>query len=259
MAATHSPSARPINVEVVLLPRSLRPEHVAGRSVVVFDVLRATTTMAAALEAGVEAIRVFDHLDAARNAAAAWTGPGPKLLCGEHRCLPPPDFDLGNSPGAFTPARHRGQTLFMSTTNGTRAIVAARGAALLLVGAVVNRLIVARLLAEAGRDVTLLCAGTDGAVALEDVLGAGAVLDALQGQTPVHLSSDAAELALATFAACRDRLYETFTQTPGGRNVINVGLEQDVRFAARLDALASVGAVHLLDDKQLVVTRIARV
>ncbi len=226
---------------------------------VVFDVLRATTTMAAALDAGVEAIHIFDHLDAARTAAARWTGPGPKLLCGEHRCLPPSDFDLGNSPGVFAPEIHRGQTVFMSTTNGTRAILAARGAAVLLVGAVVNRLIAAERLASEGRHVTLLCAGTDGAVALEDVLGAGAVLDALVERTAVRLASDTAELALATFRANRDRLHETFSQAPGGRNVLAVGLGDDVAFAARLDTLVTVGVVHLMDRKQLVVTRAATV
>ena len=130
-----------MKIDVVLLPRDLRPADLAGRSVVVFDVLRATTSMTAALAAGVSEIRVFGDLTAAKEAAGSFAGP--RLLCGEDRCLPPPGFDLGNSPGAFNRA-HAGRPAFMSTTNGTRAILAARGAASIFVGALVNAGAVAR-------------------------------------------------------------------------------------------------------------------
>src|SRR5687767_9986732 len=97
-----------MNVDVVLLPSELQPGQLAGRAVAVFDVLRATTTMAAALAAGVKEIRIFPDVAAARAAAAAYPGPQP-ILCGEAKCLPPPGFDLGNSPGAFQQAAHAGR------------------------------------------------------------------------------------------------------------------------------------------------------
>ena len=109
-----------MKIDVVPLPQMLTDEHVRDRVVVVFDVLRATTTIAAALAAGAEAIRVFDSLDAARSAAAAFAGD--KLLCGELKCLPPPGFDLGNSPGTYLRDRVAGKMIFLSTTNGTRAL-----------------------------------------------------------------------------------------------------------------------------------------
>ena len=112
-----------MKVEVVQLPRLLETRHLVDRSVVVFDVLRATTSMTAALAAGVEEIRVFGSITEAKDAAGGFAGE--KLLCGEVQCLPPSGFDLGNSPGAFC-SDHRGRVMFMSTTNGTRAIVAAR-------------------------------------------------------------------------------------------------------------------------------------
>src|SRR5690348_7200145 len=108
-------------VDVVSLPKDLTETHVRGRAVVVFDVLRATTTMTAALAAGADEIHVFPTLDEARAAANACKTD--RLLCGEVRCLPPEGFDLGNSPGAYVSENVRGKILFMSTTNGTRAIV----------------------------------------------------------------------------------------------------------------------------------------
>src|SRR5438067_13203060 len=125
-----------MQIDVVPLPQLLRDEHVRDRVVVVFDVLRATTTIAVALAAGAKEIRVFDSLDAARAAASEFSEP--KLLCGETKCLPPQGFDLGNSPGAYFPAVVQGKTLFLSTTNGTRALVAAREAPFLFTGALVN-------------------------------------------------------------------------------------------------------------------------
>src|SRR5688500_13494576 len=129
-----------MQADVVLLPRDLDPQSIRDRAVVVFDVLRATTSMTAALAAGVKEIRIFPDLDAARHAAAVF--PGRRLLCGESACLAPPGFDLGNSPGQFLPD-HAGATLFMCTTNGTRALIAARSAPVVLTGALVNAAAVA--------------------------------------------------------------------------------------------------------------------
>jgi len=223
-----------MKVEVVLLPKDLKPGQLTGRACIVFDVLRATTTMAAALAAGVEAIHLFDNLDAARAAAAVYDKP--RLLCGEAACVAPPGFDLGNSPGQFR-ASHHGATMFMCTTNGTRALLAAREAAVLFTGAIVNASAVAQTLRATGRDVTLLCAGTNGEVAMEDVIGAGAVIAALK---PDDIN-DIAATALDAFERGRNHLAGVLSETLGGINVRAAGLAEDIEFAARLDAVPIVG------------------
>jgi len=231
-----------MNLDVVLLPKHLESRHLDGRTVVVLDVLRATTTMTAALEAGVSEIRVFASLDDASRAAAL--DPGIRILCGEENCLTPAGFDLGNSPGAFRAELHAGQTVYMSTTNGTRAIVAARKARSMLVGAIVNASAVARAAASAGDDVTLLCAGTGGEVAMEDVLGAGAVMAGLERLISYMSDSDTALVARRLFDAAKDDLQTALAESRGGRNVIAAGLLPDIAFAARLDALRAVGFVE---------------
>jgi 2-phosphosulfolactate phosphatase len=232
-----------MRLNVVLLPRDATAESFAGRAVAVFDVLRATTTMTAALAAGVREIRIFGDTEEARQAAAAAGNPTP-LLCGEVKCLPPAGFDLGNSPGALNAAAHEGRTLFMSTTNGTRAIIAARSAKLLLAGAVVNASAVARALAASGLDATLPCAGTNGEIAMEDVIGAGAVIDAAQQLGEVEFESDAARMAVRLFRAAKDDLRNALAVGAGGRNVIAAKLEADIDFAARLNVIDVVGRVH---------------
>jgi 2-phosphosulfolactate phosphatase len=234
-------------VQTVALARDLRPEDLGPRCVVVLDVLRATTTMVAALAAGVREIRAFDSPDAARDAAASH--PGPRLLCGEVDALPPPGFDLGNSPGDFDAARHAGRVVFMSTTNGTRAVVAARSAARLLVGALVNAGATVRAALDGGHDVTLLGAGTNGAVALEDMIGAGAVIDAMLAAPPsiapptIDLADDLSRIALRLFRAARGDLRAALRESTGGRNVVRAGLDADIDFCATLDRFEVAGEV----------------
>ena len=231
-----------MEIDVVLLPRDLCAEHLSGRTVLVLDVLRATTTMIAALAAGVAEIRIFSELDAAVAAARACTAP--HLLCGERDALKPPGFDLGNGPGAFDPALHRGTTLFMTTTNGVRAILAAGAARSLFIAALVNAGAAADAVVRAGLDVTLLCAGTDGQIATEDVLGAGAIIDALQSRTQVQPLSDTTWMSWQLFRCHRHDLPAALRSSRGGQNVIRAALSGDIDFAAALDSVPVVGRVR---------------
>lgn len=237
------------SVALVLLPDDLRPADIENRAVAVFDVLRATTSMTAALAAGVSEIQIFPDVTSA--AAAAGTSTIKRLLCGETNCLAPPGFDLGNSPATFRRELHEGHTAFLVTTNGTRAIIAARRAAALFVGGLVNATAVARRLADTGLDITLLCAGTQGNVAMEDLLGAGAVLDTLIRTHAAHSHGDIAHIALRLFNASRDNLSEALALAQGGQNVIAAGLANDIDFCAALDSLDIVGRVY--DDPLRVV------
>ncbi len=224
-----------------------------GRAVVVFDVLRATTTINAALHARVQSIRIYSST---ADAAAARHKHPTALLCGEARCLPPPGFDLGNSPGAFQPSLHAGREVLMSTTNGTRAILATAGAARIYAGALVNAASVAECLTLDNRPVTLLCAGTNGAIAMEDVLGAGAVIASLKQLAAVDYESDCAQIAERLFGESRHALPATLRFTRGGLNLIEAGLEEDIDFAAQLNVIKTVGVVSA--DEPPIVTAWSR-
>ena len=231
-----------MQIDVVLLPRELSPALLTGRAVVVFDVLRATTTMTAALAAGVKEIRIFGDLDSAMAAGRA--SKEPHLLCGEQHAVKPPGFDLGNSPGAFAQDIHRDTILFMSTTNGTKAILAAKGSAAMFTGALVNARAVARALADTALDVTLLCSGTEGFVCTEDTLGAGAVIWELANLAEVQLVSDIAWMARHLFESQRTRLEAALQASRGGHNVTRAGLAPDISFCSDLNSIDLVGVVR---------------
>jgi 2-phosphosulfolactate phosphatase len=228
-----------MDVEVVLTPAYLGDQSLAGKTVVVFDVLRATTTIISAFASGIRSVHAFAELSDAKSTAEK-QAPRP-ILCGEVNALPAPGVDLGNSPGQFTP-QHAGQDLFMATTNGTRALSAARSASDLFVGALVNATAAAVAAAATHRPVLLLGSGTNRQIAMEDVIGAGAVCQHLfkHGYFPAN---DAARMARRLFLAAAGDLPVVLRECQGGRNIIRAGLEPDIDFAARLDVFDIVGVV----------------
>lgn len=236
-----------------LAPR-MPPGAAAGAIAVVIDVLRASTSIATALEAGATAVWPTPSVAVAR--ATRDRLPAGTLLGGERGGLPPAGFDLGNSPLDYTPARVGGRAVVVTTTNGTAALAACRDARAVVIGALVNRAAVAAFLRRRGSGpdrvaVHLVCAGTDGAVSGEDVLGAGAIVDAAAGPADrLDAASSAARAAFRRVVAGgtpEAALADAFRETPGGANLIALGMQRDLAAAARLDAVAVVP--HLVGDR----------
>jgi 2-phosphosulfolactate phosphatase len=203
--------------------------------VVVIDVLRATSTIVAALEAGAAAIVPVRETDEA-IAVMRRIGRERTLLCGERESRLIAGFDLDNSPASYTRERVAGKTLVLTTTNGTRALVeAARGATSVYCGALTNRAAVAELLAATGGDARLLCAGSEGALSFEDTLGAGAIVDALVYLNRSLEISDEARAAAAAFHANAKRLTSAIAAGSHARALAAQGFANDVAACARLD------------------------
>lgn len=232
-----------------LLPALVSSEALAGGTVVVIDVLRASTTLVAALAAGVpEVIPCLEVADALRRRSELGGG----VLGGERHGRRIEGFDLGNSPADYwsLPPELSGQRILFTTTNGTRALLAAERAELIVIGCFANLSALVDRVAESAV-VHLLCAGTDGQVTAEDVLLAGAAADALERSRGGVLANDSARLArdlwragaAASDGAAADReewLVEQMLQSQGGRNLVELGMESDVRWAAVIDRCAVV-------------------
>ncbi len=223
-------------VHVHLLSDAVRPERLADGVAVIIDVLRATTTIVHALAAGCVAVRPCACVDEARQLAGDLRA-GRVLLAGERDGRPLPGFDLGNSPNSFTAARCKGQTLVLTTTNGTRALVRCRQAARVLVAAFVNYSAVCEQLHHEPRPIHIVCAGNAGDVALEDTLLAGALVDFLCEHSDVELS-DGARVAWDCFENHGRCLEGALEVSAGGVLLARLGYDEDVRAAARVDQFA---------------------
>ena len=240
-----------LRIHVALLPDQIHLHNdQTVAAAVVIDTLRFTTTACQALSAGAREILVASEIDEARQlkARALSDQNQPPLLCGERECRPIEGFDLGNSPYEYTDDQIGNRQLVFTTTNGTKAIAATKKistpASTIYLGALVNRKALCRDLSNHDGDLWLVCAGTDGRVAAEDVLAAGAIIDGLSQAERV---GDAALLAeqlsrqvLAEDESTRESIIALFRSASGGANLIETGYSRDLEFAAQLDSLSVV-------------------
>jgi 2-phosphosulfolactate phosphatase len=239
-------------LHVYVLPKLVTPDALAGGAVVVIDVLRASTTIIYALQAGAITVIPCREIDEARGIAARFS-PNEKILGGERGGRPIDGFDLGNSPLDYTPELVRGKTVVFTTTNGTQALMHARQARKIFLGAFVNASAVAQKLL--GQDVVhLLCAGTDGQSTDEDILFAGMLVEKLQHQGGVQCKlNDQAIAACDLWRHTLEITQASMTEPPkpeplaemlrhslGGKNLVSLGLDRDILAAAQIDRFAIV-------------------
>jgi 2-phosphosulfolactate phosphatase len=228
-------------VHVHLLPSLIPPGALRGGVAVVVDVLRATTFMVRALSMEVKAIIPCGEIEEARSVAAGYP-PGKALLVGEREGLPIPGFDLGNSPaelGRMIVDDLRNKTLVMTTTNGTRAILASLEAEHVGIGAMINAGGAFQWAASWDLPVHIVCAGTDGQISLEDTMLAGEIACRLNMLFGYPLGNDEALISVGLF---RDSLQlqrdegvprsVLIARGRGGRRVREIGLQKDIEAAA---------------------------
>ena len=218
------------------------PADVQPEAAVVIDVLRATTTIACALSNGAEAVQAFADLETLHATASAWPEDA-RLLLGERGGAKLDGFDLGNSPVAVVTDTVAGKRLFMSTTNGTRALDRVRQVPLLLTAALPNREAVAqRLIASNPSHLAIVGSGWEGAYSLEDSLAAGALAARLQKLAPsAVIANDEATAAMALWQQWRDQPEACLRAASHGQRLIRLGdHDADFRCCAGLDQLEVV-------------------
>lgn len=213
-----------MRVHVAFTPGEQTPAAVG----IVVDVLRATSTMTQALAAGYRRILCCSEIDDARALAAT---EGDVKLAGERRLEHIEGFDFGNSPRELA-GEPAAETLILTTTNGTKLLVAAAARfEQVLVGSLLNLHAVANAARETGEDVAVLCAGVLGELALDDAYCAGRIVAALGGD---HADSAAAAARLAaSFPSSEAGL----GASQSARNLRRHGLESDIEWCARESAL----------------------
>jgi 2-phosphosulfolactate phosphatase len=231
---------------------------------VVVDVLRATTVIVHALAHGCNSVVPCEEVADAK-AVAARLPAGTALLAGERQGLPIPEFDLGNSPSEFTHEVCARKTLVMTTTNGTRAILASQEADRVYIASFTNlratsdEISVQFLKNDHRHSVHIICAGTEGHVSLEDSLLAGALTVQIAGivdraRVPGSLladrfGNDEALMASAQWLEVerfleRRPLWKLLSLGRGGRDVLAIGKKLDIDQAAVLDSFTLVAELQ---------------
>src|SRR5580765_8560436 len=213
-----------MRVHVAFTPGEQTPAPVG----VVVDVLRATSTICQALASGYGRVLCCAEIEEARALAAS---EGPAKLAGERRLEPIEGFDFGNSPAELE-GQAAAETLILTTTNGTRLLVAAAERFdRVYVGSLLNLDAVAAAARESGEDVAVLCAGVLGELALDDAYCAGRIVQAIGGEP--EDSARAAILLARSFASASEGL----GASRSAANLRRHGMEADVDVCARESVL----------------------
>ncbi len=235
-----------MRIDVAFSPAGLSKDEVAGRGVFVIDVLRATTTMCAALHHGARSIVPVSSIADAMTMGQT-LGPD-VMLIGERNGRAIEGFALGNSPLEMTEARVRGKTLVMTTTNGTEALLAAAGAAQVFVAAAANLSVATdkvRQLVTDGISVLVLCAGRDGRFGLDDAYTAGRLIAPVVGERRrLDGLNDAAVASLDLVRRYGTSWGRPFRRSAAGRHLVSIEMADDVADAALPDRYPVLPVFH---------------
>ena len=239
-----------MRVDVVFGGAALMPSDVSGRVVVVIDVLRASTSIATALNNGAKAVIPLESSDEVVTRSKALERTDVRLA-GERKMLPIAGFDLGNSPREFTRAAVEGKTILMTTTNGTPAITNTQGARDVVIASYVNYTAVLTMLRTAlrgGTDITLVCAGRERQFALEDAGCAGRFVTNVSKRLTGVSVNDAAQACALIDKRYGEQVLKLFEASEHGRALRDAGFGDDLTACAAVDAHP---VIPLYQDRQI--------
>ncbi|MBS9387045.1 MAG: 2-phosphosulfolactate phosphatase family protein [Dolichospermum sp. BR01] len=219
----------------------LTPNDTVPECAIAVDVLRATSTMATVLAAGGEAVQVFSDLDQLMTVSEQWPS-DKRLRAGERGGAKVAGFELGNSPLDCTAELVAGKRLFISTTNGTRALQRIQNAPIVLAAALINRAAVVKFLLEKPPEtVWIVGSGWEGSYSLEDTVCAGAIAHSIWQQTNCSLEeisgNDEVVSAIALYSQWQNDLLGLLHKASHGQRLLRLECLEDLKYCSQTDTL----------------------
>lgn len=209
--------------------------HEEDTIVVVVDVLRATSAICTAFENGVKKMIPVAGLDEAQRYKDAGY-----LVAAERNAIKEEGFDFGNSPYHYMTDEVKGKTIVISTTNGTQAIEAAKGKALIVVGSFLNLSAISNWLKKQEKDVLILCAGWKNKFNLEDSLFAGALANQLRATDSFYTLCDSTIAAGYLYERAEKDLYGFLEVSSHRHRLKNLELESDIKYCLQIDIFTCI-------------------
>lgn len=230
-------------VDVCLSPQLYPAYRRDDTIVVVIDVLRATSAMCTAFEFGVDKMIPVATLEEAQE----YKNQG--LMVGaERNGIAIEGFDFGNSPYSYMSEKIKGQTIVISTTNGTQAIEAARDAYMVVIGAFTNISSLCNWLLSQQKNILLLCSGWKNRLNLEDSVFAGAVAERIV-KDENYQTGDAALASIFLYQQTQQSQIKFFHSSSHSKRLAAMGLKKDIKYCFSLD---KTKIIPVLQGKYLV-------
>jgi 2-phosphosulfolactate phosphatase len=215
-------------IEVCLSPELIHLFELKGKTVVVVDILRATSCMTTAFAHGIEAMKPVATLEECKELKNSGY-----FIAAERGGQKVEGFDIGNSPFSYMDVKLKGEKVAVTTTNGTLAITKSMSANNILIGSFLNIKAVAEEVVTLDQDLVIHCAGWQGSVNAEDTLFAGALIDLLPEN--FEISTDDASLAQALFQRHSANLLDYVSQSAHAQRLKNFGIMKDIEFCMEVD------------------------
>jgi 2-phosphosulfolactate phosphatase len=217
-------------LEVCLSPALLHLYDITESIVVIIDVFRATSTIAAMLHNGAKEIIPTDSVARCIEIGAAMAG---SITAGERDGKVAEGLQHGNSPLEYSQEFVEGKTIVLTTTNGTRLLYMCKDAEQIITGSFLNLKAVCDYLEMQNKNVLLACASWKDRYNLEDSLFAGAVVDAIGNK--FEMNCDSARASKHLYQAAKSNLYEFIKDSSHFLRLSKFGLQEDMRYCMQLN------------------------
>lgn len=228
-----------MKVNVLLTSSNLDELSFSGKTTVIIDVLRATSTIVNALNNGAKEIIPVATVEFAVKISGGMFG-GLTLLGGERNTKKIEGFALGNSPLEYSSKLVKNKSIILFTTNGTKAVVKAKFSKNLYICSFLNLSAVAEHINLMDTDFEILCAGRNNSFSLEDTVCAGKLIsEILKNKKDLELS-DSAKASIALNKSFGKNLLKMLSETEHGRLLLDNGFEEDIKFCSKLNTINAV-------------------
>ena len=224
-----------MKVDIIFTADEVSQEKTKGKICVVIDVLRATSVMITALHNGAEKIFPFKDIKTIQERCENLKN---IIKCGERNALKIDGFDLGNSPLEFTKEKVFGKDIYMSTTNGTKAVENSLSAEKIIICSFLNIKSVSEKLLEYKKDVVIVCAGTNGKFSLDDTLCAGLIIKEIQKHTEIQMND--VLLAAVRISESHENIKDILKGSTHYERLLSLGFEKDMEHIFSLNKYSIV-------------------
>ena len=223
-------------LDVFYSAQSFQEEELRNKSVVIIDVLRASSTIVTALNNGAKSIIPVADMGEASKIAQNVDSEN-YLLCGEKDGVQIDGYDLGNSPLDYKPEVVGGKRLIFNTTNGTKAIKKSGGAFRTCIASFLNVSAVVNVLKEEEKEIVLVCAGWKGRLAFEDILLAGKIIHMLNGGTLSDDATDGARVAFGLYEIYGNDIPKVINMSNHATRLKNIAGTDDLDYCSQVDII----------------------
>lgn len=224
-----------MKVDIIFTADEVSQERTKGKICVVIDVLRATSVMVTALHNGAEKIFPFKNIKTIQERCENLKN---IIKCGERNALKIDGFDLGNSPLEFTKEKVFGKDIYMSTTNGTKAVENSLSAEKIIICSFLNVKSVSEKLLEYNKDCVIVCAGTNGNFSLDDTLCAGFIIKEIKKHTEIEMNDIL--LSVIRISESHENIKDILKGSTHYERLLSLGFEKDMEHIFSLNKYSIV-------------------